>query len=271
MSSDSRRDDGNLAKRLSSVKNVIAVMSGKGGVGKSTVTVNLAVGLASRGFKVGVFDADFHGPSIAKMLGVTEGLYGANDSLILPSGVRGVKVLSIDLMLPDKTMPVIWRGPMKGNMIKRFLSDADWGSLDYLFIDLPPGTGDEPLSIMQLIPSIKGIILVTHPSQLSEFIVDKAGNMAKILKIPILGVVENMSCFKCPKCGSTYNIFGEGAGEKIASYLKTVLLAKIPLDLEASKLADTGKPVILAGNNSEVEKAYDRLVDELIKIIDVKA
>ncbi len=268
MSSGSKLEDESLTKRLSSVKNIIAVMSGKGGVGKSTVTVNLAVGLASRGFKVGVFDADFHGPSVSKMLGVSEGLYGADNSLILPSGLLGVKVLAIDLMLPDKTMPVIWRGPMKGNMIKRFLSDADWGSLDYLLIDLPPGTGDEPLSIMQLIPSIKGIILVTHPSQLSEFIVDKAGNMAKILRIPILGVVENMSYFKCPNCGSIYYIFGEGAGEKIASYLNTVLLAKIPLDPEASKLADNGTPLILSKGESESKQAYEKLVDEVIKILD---
>ena len=257
-----------LAERLRSVKNIIAVMSGKGGVGKSTVTVNVATGLAARGFKVGVFDADFHGPSVARMLGVKEGLYGESDRLILPSAPLGVKVFGVDLMLPDNTMPVIWRGPMKGNMIRRFLSDADWGSLDYLLIDLPPGTGDEPLSIMQLIPNIKGVILVTHPSQLSEFTVDKAGNMAKILKTPILGVVENMSYFKCPNCGAVFHPFGEGAGEKIAGYLKTRLLGRIPVDLAASKLADEGKPIILGETSPQLKEAYDRIVDELIKILE---
>jgi ATP-binding protein involved in chromosome partitioning len=260
-----------LEKRLSRVKNIIAVMSGKGGVGKSTVTTNIAISLAERGFKVGIFDSDFHGPSIPKILGVDKNLISTkNNSLIPPLGPLNIKVMSIDFLLPNKTAPVIWRGPMKGNVIRQLLGDTEWNNLDYLLIDLPPGTGDEPLSIMQLIPFIKGIILVTHPSELSEVIVNKSGNMAKQLKIPMLGVVENMSLFKCPDCGNIFYPFGKGAGEKISDYLEVPLLAKIPIELEISRFADRGESVLIFNKNSEIREKFYNLTEKLIKIINKK-
>lgn len=248
-----------LKERLAQVKNIIAVMSGKGGVGKSTVTVNLAVSLAERGFSVGIFDADFHGPSIPRMLNLDGSLHLEGRSLTPLTGPLGIKVISIDFLLPDRKAPVIWRGPMKGNMIRQLLADVDWGQMQYLLIDLPPGTGDEPLSVMQLIPGIKGIVLVTNPSELSEVIVDKAGNMARLLKIPILGVVENMSYFRCPNCNSILEIFGHGAGEKVSEYLKTPLLAKIPFDIKAS--------ILTAEPSSELKKGYDKLTERLLERI----
>ncbi|MHA1409248.1 MAG: Mrp/NBP35 family ATP-binding protein [Candidatus Odinarchaeia archaeon] len=256
-----------IQEKLSSVKHIIAVMSGKGGVGKSTVTANIAVGLALKSYKVGVLDSDFHGPSIPKILGV-ENLKPtvSGDNLIPVNGPLGVKILSIEFFLKEKETPVIWRGPMKFNILRQLLTDTEWGELDYLLIDLPPGTGDEPLSVMQLIPSLTGVIIVTHPTELSEIIVNKSGNMAKQLGVRILGVIENMSSFKCPVCNTEHNIFGVGGGEHIAKYLKVPLLAKIPIEPKISLNGDLGKTFITVDKDSPATQAYLEIVDEIIKI-----
>ncbi len=258
-----------VRERMSRVKHKIAVISGKGGVGKSLVTANLAVSFAKEGYRVGVLDADIHGPSIPKMLGVHGERMLAGPAGILPvKGPLGVEVASIDFLLPDESTPVVWRGPLKMHAIRQFLSDVAWGELDFLFIDLPPGTGDEPLSISQLIPDMDGFVLVTAPSELSELVVKKAGSFARKIGIPIIGVVENMSWFKCPKCGAELYIFGKGAGERVASALRVKLLGKIPIDPRISESTDEGVPFVLKHPDSDAAREFMKIVkgiEEYIK------
>ena len=258
-----------VRERMSRVKHKIAVISGKGGVGKSLVTANLAVALAKEGYRVGVLDADIHGPSIPKMLGVHGERMLAGPVGILPvKGPLGVEVASVDFLLPDESTPIIWRGPLKMHAIRQFLSDVAWGELDFLLIDLPPGTGDEPLSIAQLIQDMDGFILVTAPSELSELVVKKAGSFARKIGIPIIGVVENMSWFKCPNCGAELYIFGKGAGERVARELGVKLLGKIPIDPRISEATDEGIPFILKHPDSEAAREFMKIVrgiEEYIK------
>ena len=223
----------------SNVKHVIGVVSGKGGVGKSFVTGSLANMMAAQGYKVGILDADITGPSIPKMYG----LYGAamaNDEGIYPMITKnGIKVMSINLLLPTEDTPVIWRGPVLANMVKQFWTDVIWGDVDYLFVDMPPGTGDVPLTVFQSLP-IEGIVIVTSPQDLVKMIVKKAFNMAGMMKIPVLGIVENYSYVKCPDCGKEIKVFGESHIDEIAAELNVPVLGKMPIDIDYATKADGG-------------------------------
>ena len=223
----------------SSIKHVIGVVSGKGGVGKSMVTASLANQKAKEGYKVGILDADITGPSIPKMYGL-KGAAQANDSGIFPMETKnGIKVMSINLLLPTEDTPVIWRGPILGNMVKQFWTDVIWGDVDYLFVDMPPGTGDVPLTAFQSLP-IEGIVIVTSPQDLVKMIVKKAFNMAEMMKIPVLGIVENYSYVKCPDCGKEIKVFGESHIDEIAAELKVPVLGKMPIDMDYATKADGG-------------------------------
>ena len=223
----------------SNVKHVIGVVSGKGGVGKSFVTGSLANTMAAQGYKVGILDADITGPSIPKMYGL-KGAAMANDEGIYPMITKnGIKVMSINLLLPTEDTPVIWRGPVLANMVKQFWTDVIWGDVDYLFVDMPPGTGDVPLTAFQSLP-IEGIVIVTSPQDLVKMIVKKAFNMAEMMKIPVLGIVENYSYVKCPDCGKEIKVFGESHIDEIAAELKVPVLGKMPIDMDYATKADGG-------------------------------
>ena len=227
------------ANAMSNVKHVIGVVSGKGGVGKSFVTASLANRMAAKGFKVGILDADITGPSIPKMYGL-KGAAMANDEGIYPMITKnGIKVMSINLLLPTEDTPVIWRGPVLANMVKQFWTDVIWGDVDYLFVDMPPGTGDVPLTAFQSLP-IEGIVIVTSPQDLVKMIVKKAFNMAEMMKIPVLGIVENYSYVKCPDCGKEIKVFGESHIDEIAAELKVPVLGKMPIDMDYATKADGG-------------------------------
>ncbi len=258
-----------IVEKMKKVKYKIAVLSGKGGVGKSFVTASLATALASRGKKVAVLDADIHGPSIPKLLGVHGYTMMAGPEGIIPvTAAYGVKVVSMDFLLPSEETPLIWRGPLKTSAIRELLAEVAWGDLDYLLIDLPPGTGDEPLSIAQMIPQIDGAIIVTIPSDLARIVVKKAVMFAKRLAIPVLGIVENMSGFTCPESGKTYYIFGKGAGRRIAEEMKVDFLGEIPLDPRISEANDKGVPFFVEYPDTEAAKAFLEIADRIIKKIE---
>lgn len=224
---------------MSNVKHVIGIVSGKGGVGKSFVTASLANRMAKKGYKVGILDADITGPSIPKMYGL-KGAAQANDSGIFPMETKnGIKVMSINLLLPTEDTPVIWRGPILGNMVKQFWTDVMWGDVDYLFVDMPPGTGDVPLTVFQSLP-IQGIVIVTSPQDLVSMIVKKAYNMAGMMKVPVLGLVENYSYVKCPDCGKELKVFGESHIDEIAASLNVPVLGKMPIDPAYAAKVDEG-------------------------------
>jgi ATP-binding protein involved in chromosome partitioning len=244
-----------LGKR--GIRRIIAIISGKGGVGKSFVTSVLASDLKKRGYEVGVLDADLTGPSIAKVLGVAgKPFKGPNGSIVPLKTQSGIKVMSINLVLDDPSMPVIWRGPIVNSVIRQLYWDVDWGDLHYLLVDLPPGTSDAPLTVFQSLP-LDGVIVVSSPQDLASMIVSKAVNMAKKMDAPILGLVENMSYLKCPGCGETMNIFGEPKGEKLASTLGLPFLGAIPLDPAIAKLSDEGR--IEEYSNSIITDIVDEL------------
>ena len=265
--------DPKLKIKMSLIKHKIAVISGKGGVGKSTVTVNLAAAFATQGHlgKVGVLDADIHGPCVPKMLGLKgEKLVGGPAGTIFPvTGRYGLKVVSMDFLLPSDEAPVIWRGPLKMRVIQQFLSDILWGELDFLFIDLPPGTGDEPLSVMQLIPDIDGVIIVTMPSEVSQAVVKKAITFAKQVGVPVIGIIENMSGFVCPECGAQLDIFKTGGGKKIADELSVPYLGKIPIDPAICINSDSGTPFVAEKNASPTIKAFAEIIMEIKKFLKV--
>ncbi|MEM3553229.1 MAG: Mrp/NBP35 family ATP-binding protein [Candidatus Bathyarchaeia archaeon] len=257
-----------LKKRMKKVKHKVAVISGKGGVGKSIVTANIALSFAKKGYKIGILDADFHGPSIPKILGVRGSKLEASPLGILPvTGPLNIKIVSIDFLLPKDETPVVWRGPLKMNAIRQFLSEVAWGDLDILFIDLPPGTGDEPLSVIKLIPEMSGVVVVTTPSEVSQLVVKKSIEFAKELSIPVIGVIENMSGFACPNCGFQINLFNVGGGEKIAKELNVPFLGKIPLDIELSQSADEGTPLIMKKSNSKVLKSFFNITNKVEKFL----
>jgi ATP-binding protein involved in chromosome partitioning len=261
-----------LKQKMSKIKHKIAIISGKGGVGKSTVTVNLAMAFAMQGHanRVGILDADIHGPSIPKMLGLRgQRLQALAAGIIFPvTGPLGIKVVSMDFLLPSDDSPVIWRGPLKMRAIQQFLSDITWGELDFLFVDLPPGTGDEPLSIMQLIPDMDGVVIVTIPSEVSQIVVKKAVTFARQLGVPVIGIVENMSGFVCPKCGAEVNIFKTGGGRKIAEDLDIPFLGSIPIDPEICVDSDDGKPFIVGHPESPASKAFMDIVKKIERFLE---
>jgi ATP-binding protein involved in chromosome partitioning len=247
------------------VKHVILVLSGKGGVGKSTVSVNLAFALANHGKNVGLLDLDFHGPNIPKMLGIEEKRPAVLAHTIEPVYVTGnLAVMSMAFLLPDTSTPVIWRGPMKMSAIQQFLAEVNWGSLDYLVVDLPPGTGDEALTIAQLAPNVKGAIIVTTPQDVAVMDAIKAVKFIEKLELPILGVIENMSGMICPHCGDTIDLFSRGGGKKAAEDLGVPYLGAIPLDPEMVKAGDEGRPYILQHAESPTRKAVDTVMKNLV-------
>ena len=256
-------------KMLKGVRNIIAVASGKGGVGKSTFAVNLATSLASLGGKVGLLDADVYGPTIPRMLGVLKYPESIGEDRISP-GVShlGIKVMSLGLFLPDE-QPVIWRGPLVSRAIQQFLTQVDWGELDYLVVDLPPGTGDASLTIAQTIP-LTGIVIITTPQDAALKIAVKALNMFRKLGVEIIGVVENMSYFICPNCGHKTYIFGHGAVEKACKRLEVPFLGEIPLAPEIRERSDTGIPLVVDSPDSELSlmmKEIARRVAERVSLI----
>jgi ATP-binding protein involved in chromosome partitioning len=261
-----------LKQKMDKVKHKIAVISGKGGVGKSTVTVNLAMAFALHGHKdkVGVLDADIHGPCVPKMLGLKgQKLVGGPAGVVFPvTGRLGIKVASMDFLLPSDEAPVIWRGPLKMRLIQQFLSDIEWGELDFLFIDLPPGTGDEPLSVMQLLPEMDGVIIVTMPSEVSEAVVKKAVSFARQIGVPIIGIVENMSGFVCPDCGAKIDIFRTGGGKRITEALSVPYLGSIPIDPEICNFADSGVSFLAEQPDSPSAKAFVEIVAKIEQFIE---
>ncbi|MFQ6065058.1 MAG: Mrp/NBP35 family ATP-binding protein [Candidatus Bathyarchaeia archaeon] len=255
-----------LRARMSKIKHKVAVISGKGGVGKSTVTVNLAMAFAVHGFaySVGILDADITGPCVPKILGLKGRSLQAGPLGVFPAtGPLGIKVVSMDFLLPSEETPVIWRGPLKMKAISQFLSDITWGELDFLFIDLPPGTGDEPLSIMQLIPEMDGVVIVTIPSEVSQIVVKKAVTFSRQLNIPVIGIIENMSGFVCPECGAEVDIFKVGGGEKMAEDLRIPFLGRISLDPTICEDSDKGVPFIVEHMNSPAAKAFMGIVKKI--------
>ena len=224
----------------SNIKKVIGVVSGKGGVGKSFVTSSLASAMNKAGYKVGIMDADITGPSIPKMFGVHGQVYGTDDGMVPMVAEDGTKIMSINLILEDEEAPVIWRGPVIAGVVKQFWNETVWGDIDYLFVDMPPGTGDVPLTVFQSLP-VDGIVIVTSPQELVQMIVKKAYNMAEMMHIPVLGVVENFSYLKCPDCGKEIQVFGESHVEEVAEELNIPVFGKMPIDPEYAKAADEGR------------------------------
>lgn len=255
-----------LKERMLKIKYKLIVMSGKGGVGKTTVAVNLAYRLAIMGNRVGILDIDIHGPNVPKMLGIEDRRFTMSEFGIEPIDVLpSLKAVSIAFLLENKDQPVIWRGPLKMIAIKQFLSDVNWGELDYLVIDSPPGTGDEPLSVCQLIPNINGAIIVTTPQDVAILDSRKSVLFAKELNIPVLGIIENMSGLVCPHCGKEIDLFSIGGGEKAAHDLNVPFLGRIPIGPEIVKSGDLGKPFLYVENNSSAALALDKIVKNIIK------
>jgi ATP-binding protein involved in chromosome partitioning len=243
------------------------VMSGKGGVGKTTVAVNLAFALQMKGMEVGLLDSDIHGPDVPKMLGIGKSKPDIESNEIIPSRIplgmgRALKVISMAFFL-EKDSPVIWRGPLKMSALQQFLSDVRWGDLDYLIMDLPPGTGDEPLSIVQLIPDVTGSIIVTTPQDVALLDSRRAVNFSKKLNVPVIGIIENMSGFKCPHCGKEIDLFKTGGGYKASEELQVPFLGKIPIDPKIVEASDAGKPFILEHPDLEAAKAFNEIVDKI--------
>jgi Mrp family chromosome partitioning ATPase len=233
-----------LESKLCRIRHKIVVLSGKGGVGKSTVAVNLAVALMMSGRRVGLLDVDIHGPSIPTMLGLERHILGGSDGEIAPADVDGLKVISIGLFLPSPDDAVIWRGPLKMGAIKQFLKDVAWGDLDYLVIDSPPGTGDEPLSVCQLIGRLDGAVIVTTPQRVAAVDVRKSITFCRQLQVPVLGVIENMNGFACPKCGEVTSVFRSGGGTSIANDMGVTFLGSIPLDPQIGEACDSGQAFV---------------------------
>ncbi|MBN1677039.1 MAG: Mrp/NBP35 family ATP-binding protein [Candidatus Thermoplasmatota archaeon] len=258
-----------VKENLAKVKHKLVVMSGKGGVGKSTVAVNLAFDLARRGLKVGLLDADMHGPSVPKLLGIpnlplTVGENGKIVPMLVPPGI---KVISIAFLLMNRDAPVIWRGPIKMGAIKQFLEEVEWGELDYLVVDLPPGTGDEPLSIAQLLPAPDGAVIVTTPQDVALLSVRKSINFAKTVGLRVIGLVENMSGLECPHCGKQIDVFGNGMAEKAAQDLSVPFLGKLPLSLGVSRSGDDGKPFVLASEDG-VSKKFEEIANKIVSSVE---
>ncbi len=269
---DQRRHQEELLKgRLSRIKHRIMVMSGKGGVGKSTVAADLAWALAQRGYKVGLLDADIHGPNIPLMLGVEGRRLAMSPEGIEPLEVRpGLRVISMSFLLHDSDTPVIWRGPLKMGALRQFLSEVNWGDLDFLLVDLPPGTGDEPLSIAQLIREMDGSIIVTTPQDVALLDSRKSVNFSKKLNVPVLGVVENMSGLVCPHCGEVIELFKMGGGERAARELGVPFLGRIPLDPRVVELGDEGKPLVEAAPDSLAARAFQSIVEGILEKVGEK-
>ncbi len=256
-----------LAKQsLTKIKNKFIIMSGKGGVGKTSVSANLAMALADRGFKVGLMDVDVHGPDIPRMLGLKGMLGASRNQKIAPIPYsENLCAVSVESLMQDRDKAIIWRGPLKHSAIRQFIGDVDWGELDFLLIDSPPGTGDEPLTIAQLINDAKAII-VTTPQEVALADVRKSIDFCKTVKMEVFGLVENMSGYTCPKCGETIDIFGSGGGEKTAAASGLNFLGKIPMDPNVVKCGDTGVAYQKKYADSAVTKAFAKIADKMAEL-----
>lgn len=258
------KEDEKITAALAKVKHKVLIFSGKGGVGKSTIAANLGLALARRDKKVGLLDVDLHGPNLAKMFGVEgQKMSTLNNEHIVPvEPILGVKLVSMAFILPAADSPVIWRGPLKMKAIQQFLGDVQWGELDWLIIDSPPGTGDEPLSIAQLI-SATAAIIVTTSQELSLLDSRKAVNFARKLNLRILGIIENMSGLICPHCGGRIDLFKTRGGEKMAKEMGVVFLGKVPIDPGIVESGDKGTPFVLSQPGSEAAKAFEKIVEKI--------
>ncbi len=262
-----------IQERMSKIKHKVVVMSGKGGVGKSFIASNLAVSLQSMGFRTGLMDVDFHGPSAPKMLGIRGQRLIGSDAGIQPAvGPLGLLVMSLDFLLPDDDSPVIWRGPIKSTAVTQFVTDVNWGELDFLVIDMPPGTGDEAITVGQELPQVDGAVFVTIPSEVSLLVVGRSISFAKRMGIKPLGVVENMSYFYCPDSGKEYRVLGKASGRLIAEKYGIEFLGEIPLDPRIAEANDSGEAFVLkypdspaARNLRDAAKKVAKLVGEEVR------
>ena len=262
---DEKKQSCEMRIDLSRIQHKIVVMSGKGGVGKSTVAVNLATSLALNGHRVGLLDVDIHGPSVPKMLHLEGAALCAENEKLLPVPVGDLKVMSIGFLLENQDDAVIWRGPVKIGVIKQFLSEVEWGDLDYLVVDCPPGTGDEPLSVCQMLlpEGDAGAVIVTTPQQVAAADVSRSLNFCRQLNFKVLGLIENMSGFVCPKCGEVTEIFSAGAGSALAERYGVKLLGRIPIDPAVCSGGDAGTPFVHASADGAAAKAFAKIVDEI--------
>lgn len=262
-----------LQSTLSKIKRKILVMSGKGGVGKSTVATNVAMGLANRGYQVGLIDVDLHGPDICRMLDLKEKLMtekGEKPKLLPPMKYNdNLKVISLEYLMENRDEAIIWRGPLKIQAIRQFIGDIDWGELDYLVIDAPPGTGDEPLSVAQTIKDVNALI-VTTPQEVALADVRKSISFCRHVKINILGIVENMSGFICPHCNETVEIFGTGGGKKVALEYSLRFLGKVPMDPQVVLGGDSGRPYLSSGAGTVATRAFDEILENILKELPIK-
>lgn len=260
-----------LKSKLYHIKHRIMVMSGKGGVGKSSVATNLAVALYQDGLRVGILDADIHGPNIPKMLGIeSRQVEGSGNGMIPVDVFPNLKVISMAFFIGDRDNPVVWRGPLKHNAISQFLGEVEWGPLDFLVTDLPPGTGDEPLSVAHLIKNVDGSIIVTTPQDVALLDSRKAVTFSRMLGIPVIGIVENMSGLICPHCHKEISLFKKGGGEKAARDLKVPFLGRIPIDPEIVIDCDRGMPFVMAHPNSEAAKAFEQIAHRCKEYVSFK-
>ncbi len=241
----------------SSIKNVIAIVSGKGGVGKSMVTSLLSVAMNNKKYHTAILDADITGPSIPKAFGIRSQIMGTDNGLIPAKTENGIDVISLNLLLPDETDPVVWRGPVIAGTVKQFWTDVIWKDVDFMFVDMPPGTGDVPLTVFQSLP-VKGIIVVTSPQELVSMIVEKAVKMANMMNIPVLGIVENMSYFKCPSCNEKHYIYGKSHIKEIAEKFNIPAIGSLPINPQLASLVDNG----------EIEKADTTGLEDIISKIE---
>lgn len=252
---------------LEKIRHVFVVLSGKGGVGKSTVSANIALGLTLRGFKTGLLDVDVHGPSIPKILGLQgQRVLGDGEKLLPAETAEGLKVMSTALILEKEDDPIVWRGPLKAGVIKQFIGEVAWGDLDYLIVDCPPGTGDEPLSICQLIPDADGAVIVTTPQDVATLDVSKSVTFCNQIGMRIAGIVENMSGFTCPHCGEWTPIFKSGGGETLAKKYGLPFLGKLPIATEIGECGDAGQPFVAKYPESPAAKAFMQIVDIITTI-----
>ncbi len=255
-----------LAARLCRIRHRIVVMSGKGGVGKSTVAVNLAMSLVLAGKRVGLLDVDIHGPSVPTMLGLESQTVTGGEEGLIPVDVGGLKVMSLGFLLHNPDDAVIWRGPMKMGVIRQFLQDVDWGDLDYLVVDSPPGTGDEPLSVCQLIGDLDGALVVTTPQKVASVDVRKSINFCHQLHVPVIGIVENMSGFACPKCGEVTQILRAGGGKAMARDMNVPFLGSIPMDPKIAEACDTGLPFVKYYGETPTARIMKTIIDPIVQL-----
>ena len=269
LTEESIQEETKIQDTLRGIKHVIIVMSGKGGVGKSTVSSNLALSLSMKGYKTGVMDIDITGPNIPKMFGVEDqGLMVENEKLIPVDVPPSLKLMSMAFLLQSKDTPVMWRGPVKMSAIKQFIEDVNCGELDYLVIDMPPGTGDEALSIVQLIPKADGMVIVTTPQDVALLDSRKSLVFGAEAHIPIIGIIENMSGFVCPHCGEITDIFKSGGGEATAKEMNVQFLGRVPIEPGVVDCGDRGVPIVLDHPDSASAKAFKDIAEKIIKTVD---